>query len=369
MGSISEADLQPFRELAERFARKELESKVLPLDDYPYTEFNNAAVQAAGEVGLLKAMVPESYGGIGQGMPVLCQILTLLAQTDASFAAVIFINTMAQTALLQWGSQALVDKYIQSPLMAFPAYDLPSDLPRDLTAEKKGDRFEIKGKMDFLPLSPVAEALILPVQMKGKDGIAFFLVDARAKGVTISDPVLSLGLRNCPVADVELDGVDVPQENLLCVSAEKEYPFLAAYFRPAATALTVGVVDGSYQAAKAYAKDRYQAGKVIIDHDQVRLLLANLAVIAESGKTLVKSMAQAAEDKQSRPLSDAGFILLSEQASRATSDGVQVLGGYGYIQDYGQEKRMRDAKQIESIFGAAPAKRLEMMQDILQKEQ
>jgi alkylation response protein AidB-like acyl-CoA dehydrogenase len=97
-------------------------------------------------------------------------------------------------------------------------------------------------------------------------------------------------------------------------------------------------------------------------------MLVNLEVIAESGQALVRAMAAAVDAGNGFPLSSAGLILLSEQASRVTADGVQCLGGYGYMEEYGQEKRMRDAKQIEALFGAAPAKRLELMEEILRRE-
>lgn len=369
MSSTDKSDLQSFQDMAQRFAKKELEAKAIELDSYPYADFNEDALKAAGEVGLLRVLVTGEHGGTGQGMEVFCEIISSLARADASFASVIMINSLAQSALVRWGSHALVEKYIQSALIAFPAYTLPTDLPRDLTAEEKGAGYSLKGKVEYLALAPIADAMILPAEMKGKEQIAFFLVDARAPGVTISEPVLSLGLRNCPVADVELDHVEVSAENLLCPDTETEYPVLAERFRPAIAALAVGVLSGSYETAKAYAKERYQGGRMIVDHDQVRLMLVNMAVIAESGKALVRSMAQAADERKPWPLSDAGLILLTEQASRATTDGVQVLGGYGYVEDYGQEKRMRDAKQIEAIFGAAPAKRLELMADILRQEE
>jgi len=317
---------------------------------------------------LLQILTPEERGGLGQGMTAFCEVLSALARSDAGFAAVVFIHTLAQSALLKWGGKALIDRHLPSSLLAFPAYVLPTDLPRDLAAEKKGDGYSLRGKVEFLPLAPVADALIVPAQVKGSEA-AFFLVETKAQEVLMSEPVMSLGLRNCPVADVEFNGVELPAANLLCANAEAVYPGLAAHFRPAAAALAVGVVAGSYEAAKAYAKERYQGGRMIVDYDLVRLMLVNMAVIAESGRALVSSMARAAEEQRPWPLSDAGLILLTEQASRAVSDGVQCLGGYGYMQDYGQEKRMRDAKQIESIFGAAPAKRLELMSDILRQEE
>lgn len=369
MSSASLSDLQAFQELATRFAKKELEPKAIDLDDYPFGAFNDAALKVAEEVGLFKLMVPEALGGSGQGVAVLCQILEELAGADASFAAVVLVHSMAQAALVQWGTAPVIDKYLRSPLLAFPAYVLPTDLPRTVSAEKRGGGFVLSGKLDYLALAPVAQALIVPAEGKGTDKVGFFVVDSRAKGLSIGEPVLSLGLRNCPVADVELAGVEVGAENQLCAEADAVYPALAAGFRPAVAALSVGVVAGSFETAKNYAKERYQGGRMIVEYDQVRLLLANLAVVAESGKALVRSMAIAADEKRPWPVSDAGLILLSEAASRATSDGVQVLGGYGYMQDYGQEKRMRDAKQIEAIFGAAPVKRLELIADILRQEE
>ena len=373
MSSASLTDLQAFQELADRFAKKELLPKALELDDYPYSGFNDTALRVAEEVGLLRLLLPESLGGSGQGMAVFCRILESLSRTDASFAAVLLVHALAQSALIQWGTAPVIDRYLSHPshlgLLAFPAYLLPSDLPRTLAAERKGGGFILNGKVEYLGLAPIAEALILPAEVKGSGQVAFFVVDARAKGVSLTAPVLSLGLRNCPVADVELAGVEVGAENLLCANADEAYPALAARFRPAVAALSVGVVAGSYETAKNYAKDRYQAGKMIVEHDMVRLMLANLAVVMESGQSLVQSMALAVDEKRPWPLSDAGLILLSELASRATTDGVQILGGYGYMQDYGQEKRMRDAKQIEAIFGAAPMKRLDLIGDLLRQEE
>lgn len=369
MSSASSTDLQAFSELADRFAKKELAPKALELDDYPYAGFNDTALRVAEEVGLLRLLAPETLGGSGQGLAVFCRILESLSRTDASFAAVLLVHAMAQTALVQWGTAPIIDRHLRSGLLGFPAYLLPSDLPRALIAEKKGAGFVLTGKVEYLALAPIAQAMIVPAEIKASKQVAFFVVDARAKGVTVGEPVLSLGLRNCPVADVELAGVEIGAENLLCADAEAEYPKLAARFRPAVAALSVGVVAGSFETAKNYAKERYQGGKMIIEHDLVRLLLANLAVVMESGRALVQTMAQAVDDQRPWPLSDAGLILLSEAASRATTDGVQVLGGYGYMQDYGQEKRMRDAKQIEAIFGSAPAKRLDLIGDLLRQEE
>ena len=369
MEHASESDLQEFRTMAERFAKKELEPKAVEIDNYPFQPFHSAAVEAARETGMLQVVLPEEQGGAGQGIAVLSEILMPLASADASFAAVVLVNSLSLSALSRWGKKAVVESYAGSGLVAFPAYELPGDLPTAVTAKKKGKGYALDGRLDYLALAPVADALIVPALVEGAEQPALFVVDRKAKGVSPSEPVISLGLRNCPVADVTLQGVEVAESNLLTAEGRTGCAALANDFAAAVAAMAVGVVSGSYQAAKAYAAERYQGGRRIIDYDLVRQMLTNLQVIAESGKALVRAMAAAADAGEGFPLTSSGLILLSEQASRATADGVQCLGGYGYMEEYGQEKRMRDAKQIEGLFGAAPAKRLELMEEILRREQ
>ncbi|MBI2890856.1 MAG: acyl-CoA dehydrogenase family protein [Nitrospirae bacterium] len=361
------SDLQSFRDLARRFATQELEPRALEMDEYPFRPLDRGVLKAAREAGLLDVMLPEDRGGAGPSVEAFCEILLTLAKSDAGFASVVLVSTLAQQGLIAWGAPGLVESRERSSLIAFPAYDLPSDLQRDLKARKQGDGFSLDGKVEYLALAPVADAMIVPATLNDPDRVGLFLVDSAERGISIGDPVLSLGLRSCPVADVGLESVKVPAERLLCRDAGRAFAELAERFRPAVAALAVGVLTASFEAAMSYAKQRYQGGCMIIEHDQVRMMLANMAVVAESGNALVRAMARAVDGGESWALPQAGLILLTEQVSRATTDGVQCLGGYGYMRDYGQEKRMRDAKQIESLFGAVPLKRLDLLTEILGK--
>ncbi len=361
-------DTRSFRDMAERFAKRELEAGAVDLDNYPFAEFNRAALDKARETGLLSVMLAEELGGVGQGIATLCEILMPLAAADASFAAMVFMNTLSQAALMKWGARDVVDKYANS-IIGLPAYDLPEDLQHNASAQKDADGFKLSGNIEYVVLAPVADALLVPAALSGSDKVGLFIVDAKAGGLKTGEPEVSLGLRGCPAADVELRDIGLSADSLLCDDALELFPALAAEFRPAAAAMSAGVCEGSYQAAKAYAKDRYQGGRMIIRYDMVRQMLANLAVVAESGKALVRQMAAAVEEGRPWPLCDTGHILVCEQAARATTDGVQILGGYGYMEDYGQEKRMRDARQIANIFGAPPAKRLQLMEDVVRQEE
>ncbi len=361
-------ELQPLRQLAEKFAGNELAPGLMERDDFPVSPFSQETLNKAGELGLLSVMLSEERGGSGQGMRGLCVILQALAEVDAGFAAVLLVNALAQSAQVRWGGDEGPDPARPGLLSAFPAYNLPTDPGGSLVAEKGKGGYLLQGTVEYLPLAPVADCLILPAQFRDSEKTAFFQVEAAGKGVTVDAPVLSLGLRPCPVADVRLSDVKVPETALLCADAETGGLELAAFFRPAVAAMSLGVLTGSLRDARRYAEERVQGGRVIVEHDMVRLMLADMALAVETGRLLVRKMAEEADRGTKGLFSRAALLLVTEQAVLATGEGVQVLGGYGYMQDYGQEKRMRDAKQIESLFGGPMAGRLDLATEFLGRE-
>jgi alkylation response protein AidB-like acyl-CoA dehydrogenase len=366
MTDPSTTELKSFAEMAERFAKKELAPRAIELDNYPFRGFNRAALAAARATGLLGVVLPEEYGGVGQGMAALGEALFALAREDASFAAVVLFDSLARSLLVKAGAKPFVEKSAAA-LVGLPAYDPPSDPQRGLAAAATNGGYTLAGKVEYVALAPVAGALVLPARLLPEDRIGYFLVETAAAGVRIGAPVVSLGLRGCPVADVECEGVPVGGGNLLLGDDGAAYAGIAAAYKSAVAAMAAGVAAGSFAAAKAYTRERYQGGRMIIEYDMVRQMLAGLALAAESGRALARSMAAAADAGEAWPLSET-LILVTEQASRAATDGVQCLGGYGYMEDYGQEKRMRDAKQIQNIFGPTPLRRLDFLAEILRRE-
>lgn len=143
-------ELKSFYQLAERFAKKELEPKALELDHYPYSEFNRQALEAGAEIGLFHLVMPEWLGGSGQGMAALSVILARLAQTDASFAAVVFIQTIAQAALVKWAKKEVAEKYIAGARLAAPDLGRASPAPTLLSEKYFGHFIKLKRNHFFL---------------------------------------------------------------------------------------------------------------------------------------------------------------------------------------------------------------------------
>lgn len=369
-------ELKSFDELAARFAKKELEPRALDLDYYPHTPFNTAAIDAASEIGLFNLTLSEQYGGTGQGMAALAVILSGLAKADASFAAVIFIQALAQAAIARWAEQDTRDKYLKQeagnkpPLFAFPIYQPPSDMPLDVKTFKSNGDYLLEGKFEYLALAPEAKYLLIPAEIEGSGKMSLFIIDKDAKGVAMGEPLISLGLRCCPNADVVLEGVKVGPAEMLGREgqANEEYPDLCARFGGPIAALSMGVLAGAYRAAVTFTKDRYQGGKQVIEHDQVRIMLANMAVLLSAADAACAAACGHADQNADIKAALAAGIFVTDAVTRATTDGVQCLGGYGYMHDYGQEKRMRDAKQIQAMFGPVPLKRLELLKGRLEED-
>jgi alkylation response protein AidB-like acyl-CoA dehydrogenase len=369
-------ELKHFEDLAERFARKELEPKSLELDYYPHTPFNQAALEAASGIGLLNLTLPEAFGGSGQGMTALALILAGLAQADASFAAVIFAQALAQAAITKWATQDVAEKLLKireaaKPLLfALPLYAPPADIPLDVKADKNDQGYVLDGNLSDMFLAQVADRLIIPAEVQGSGRASFFSIEKQSPGVNLSEPVISLGLHNCPIADVTLQGVEAGPENILGSEGQAgdEYPGLCAQFGGPYAAISLGVLTGSYKAALSFAKDRYQGGKQIIEHDQVRVMLANMTLLIDISKAACMRACREADSGGDLNAALAAGIFVTDAVTRATTDGVQILGGYGYMHDYGQEKRMRDAKQVQAMFGPSPLKRLEFFANRLKED-
>ena len=133
--------------------------------------------------------------------------------------------------------------------------------------------------------------------------------------------------------------------------------------------MSVGLMKGSFKEALEYAADRYQGGRQIIDWGQVRMMLANMAILTRIGESCLAAACRELDDAAPgwEKTAVAAAIHLGELANRATTDGVQLLGGNGYMKDYGQEQRMRDARQVQSLLGSALFRKIEVIGQIIEE--
>jgi alkylation response protein AidB-like acyl-CoA dehydrogenase len=366
------SELKSFEDLARNFAGKELASGRDEHDRYPFGPFFEEVVEKAFSIGLFSITMPEDCGGIGQGMQALCVMLDHIAQVDASLGAIVFTNAMAQEVLTAAGRKDLLKDILsqavsaRESLIAFPSYCNPLETMPSVEAIKTSDSYRIEGSIENVALGSISARMLIPASVRGMDGYSFFLVDPAARGVSLSKPVFTLGLHACPVVDLKLSGaMGVCMGN----EGEGEQYFGQASDRMhvATAAMSCGIMKGSLKEAMTYSQERFQGGWEIINWSALRIMLGEMAIQVKIAEMTLAQAASAVDlmGQGWRLCSRAAALHLGDLACTLTTDGIQALGGNGYMKDYGQEKRYRDAKQAQSLLGIVPMRKLAFVSELL----
>lgn len=215
------------------------------------------------------------------------------------------------------------------------------------------------GHWQTLPLLPAAEHILLPLLWQNPDDFKLILLPLTDKSLMLSEPVSMLGLRGIPHADLTLEQVDLSSATLWLSGNDglKKMSALWSQAEVCMLAIRSAIADSSYQTAVDYAQERYQGGKIIIEHSLMQKMLANFyrekSVIYELWQSIGRTL------EPYRPLTDGQLSLTLNTAEKLpwlASDGIQILGGIGYMEDFPQERRYRDAKQCEFLLGHPQAK-------------
>ncbi|RJP31625.1 MAG: acyl-CoA dehydrogenase [Actinobacteria bacterium] len=371
---ISE-ELKMLDGMARDFAARELLDEREDHDRYPFTPLFDGILAKAMEVGFFSVMLPEESGGSAEPVSALCLVLDEVCQVDASLGGTIFTNALAQEIIRQAGGANLLedlaseDGSFQQALIAFPAFNNPGEVDHCAKAVKKEGGYALSGDVEYVVLGGLVNSAMLPAKIEGEEGYSFFLVDLAEEGIEKSEPVLSLGLHACPAVDMTLSGVagrPIGEEGGGSAYFEAAVDRLSV----AAAAMAAGAMKGSFSEALEYSKQREQGGRLIVGWSEVRMLLAGMALKSKVADMLVEKASCAVDREEPgwQLASRAAALQVQEMAAEATTDGIQMLGGYGYMKDYGQEKRFRDAKQIQSLMGITPLRRLAYVQRVIDGE-
>ncbi|MBC2716758.1 MAG: acyl-CoA/acyl-ACP dehydrogenase [Desulfobacteraceae bacterium] len=354
------------------FARKELAPNREENDKFPFSPFFTPVLEKAYSLDFFHALLPEKLGGIGHGVTALSVILYNICREDSSLGGIIFTHTAAQEILLAADAGNLIQQITKSDapvnecLIAFPTFNNPSEIENMAVFKKKDTGYALSGAIDYMVLGGLASHALLPARYDGTNGFSFFLIDLAAQGVSISDPIHSLGLHACPAADIRLENVEGS-----LVGEERQG---AAYFEamtdrmsvPAA-AMSAGIMKGSFSEALEYSRGRFQGGREIINWSEVKMILADMAVKIQNSEMTISRACQAVDNTEKgwQHCSRAAAISIQEAACDLTTWGIQVLGGVGYMKDFGQEKRFRDAKHLQALLGLAPMRKLKFFKNLV----
>jgi alkylation response protein AidB-like acyl-CoA dehydrogenase len=376
MTSSNETGIRMLAQAAADFAKGELAASREESDRFPFGPFFSTVLQKAFELDFFHITLPESAGGVGMGIDALCVVLEALSRQDASLGAIVLTNCLAQEILLRAGNVDLLEEHADkgdkadSFLLACPLFNNPSEIKHLAEVIEADDRSYLSGKLEYLVLGGLADAAVVPAAKQRQESYSYYLVDLDQPSVAIGEPVLSLGLRCCPAVDVELHEAEA-----LAVGSGDDGAaiFSQAIERlyPAAAAISLGIMKGAFEEALSYTAQREQGGRKIREWSEMQMMLADMAVHIKIADMVVAQACRAVDGKEKDWASKAlaAAIHVQEAAVQVTTDGVQALGGVGYMQDFGQEKRFRDAKHIQACFGLTPLQKLRFLDRFLGKEE
>jgi len=365
------------RELAGEFARNEIAPVAAEHDRL--SRHPAEIIQKAHEVGLMNMTVPEEYGGASLGMLDTCLVSEELSAACAGIGTAILANTLALTPLLLAGSPAQMEEHVK-PLCAGPNLaalcmtepQAGSDVGAiRTTARLDGERYVISGTKTLIDNGGVAQLYCVFVSTNpdhGAKGISAFFVPAGLPGLTVGKHEEKMGQRAINTSEVIFEEVSVPVQNRLGDEGEGFRIFLQTLNRnkPWIAAASVGVARAALAEATRYAQEREQFGQPIASFQAIQFKLADMAIKIEGARLLTWHAAWLVD--QDLPHASPSAIakcFASDIAMEVTTDAVQVLGGYGYVREYGVEKLMRDAKAFQIYTGTNEIQRSLIAQNLL----
>jgi alkylation response protein AidB-like acyl-CoA dehydrogenase len=200
-------------------------------------------------------------------------------------------------------------------------------------------------------------------------GISAFVVHADDGGFSVGKSEKKMGIRGSPTREVYMEGVEIPRARLI---GEEGQGFSHAmrtldYSRPTIAAQALGIAQGAFDVAGRYAAEREQFGKSISEFQGIQFMLADMAIQIEAARMLVYRAAAGCDagDPRLTYFASIAKAHASDTAMRVTTDAVQVLGGYGYMREYGVERMMRDAKITQLYEGTNQIQRLVIARQVL----
>ena len=346
-------------ELAPRAARAEAEGR-----------FPRDVFARLGELGLMGMPYEEEIGG-GLSYEVYLQVLEELAGAWATVAIGVSVHVMSCFALSRHGSAEARERWLGEMLggellggYCLSEADAGSDAAAMRTrARRQGESFRIDGSKAWITHGGEADFYTLFARTSDDRtrGISCFLVPGDAAGISARAPERKMGLTGSVTAALDWDGVEVDAERL--VGAEGAGLLIALEAldsgRLGIGAIAVGVAQRALDHAVAYAGERHAFGRPIAEHQGLGFLLADMAAAVESARATVLEAARRRD--RGLPFSRQASIaklVATDAAMSVTTDAVQVLGGYGYTQDFPVERLMREAKAMQIFEGTNQIQRM-----------
>lgn len=345
-----------------QFAEEEIRPQAFLMDQN--NEFPEEAIRKLGERGWMGLPYPAEYGGAGLDVMSYAIAVEELARVDGGAGVILSAHvSLGSWPIFAFGTEEQKRKYLV-PLAKgekIGAFGLTepnagSDAGgTETTAIDKGDHWLLNGGKIFITNAPKADTYVVFAVTTpdiGIRGISAFIVEKGWKGFTFGDHYDKMGIRSSATAELIFNNVCVPKENMLGKEGEGFKIAMATLDggRIGIAAQALGIAQGAFEHALAYAKERVQFGKPIGAQQIISFKLADMATKLRCARYLIYSAAELKEQHQPYGMESAmAKMYASDIALEVTNDALQIFGGSGFLKGMEVERAYRDAK-ITTIY-------------------
>ena len=371
------------RQAARDFANTECLPGVIERDElqkFPYEQ-----VMKLSDLGFMGMMISPDYGG--SGLDAISYVLAMeeISKVDASTSVCMSVNN----SLVCYGIEAFGNEdqkrkyltplaqgrkddklYIGAFLLSEPEAGSDATSQRTVAVEK-ADHYVINGIKNWITNGNSASCYLVFAQTdasKGSHGIDVFIVEKNWPGITVGPKENKLGIRGSDTHSISFTDVKVPKENRI---GKDGFGFKFAMMtlsggRIGIASQALGLASGAYERSIAYSKERKAFGTQIKNHQIIQFKLADMATKIEAARLLCFRAAWQ-KDKGIDYTESAAMakVFASETAMWATTEAIQIHGGYGYVKEYHVERMMRDAKITQIYEGTSEVQRIVISRGIL----
>ena len=320
---------------------------------------------------------PEAYGGLGGQLLTVCLAIEQISRACATSGLILAVQELGALPLLLAGSDEQKQRWFPDlaagrTLIAFALTEAEagSDAAAARTrARRDGDDWVIDGSKRFISQGSVADLVTVfaATDDAGDDAprhrrLTCFVVEKGTDGFAVERIEHKMGIRGSPTAELSFRGVRVPDANRVGEVGEG-FPIAMRTLdrsRPGIAAQAVGIAQGALEVAARYATERTQFGRPIAEFQMIAAMLADMDAGTEAARQLLYKACTEIEAgaPDAARWSAMCKLVAGDTAMRVTTDAVQVLGGYGYIDEFPVERMMRDAKITQLYEGTQQIQRL-----------
>jgi alkylation response protein AidB-like acyl-CoA dehydrogenase len=333
-------------------------------------EFPMALYKKAAQLGFTSMRIPQEYEGQGYGLLEDCLVVEEMCSADPGLGVAVSLgNLMIPDVLLKHGNEEQRKKYIpplaKGDKIAAAAFTEPehgSDITRmDSTAVKNGNEWTINGAKEFITNATTADTFIIlcqsdPNVQPTHRGESIFLAEKGMCGLEATKLHGKMGIKPCVTGSLSMADLKVPETNVVGEQGKGFYYTLELFdgTRITVAAQAVGMAQGAFERALAYAKTRKQFGQTIINFEGISFKLVDMLMKIESARLMMYKAAWLYDkEKPNAVATSMAKAYASRAAMEVTDEAIQVFGGYGYLADYHVERFHRCAKITEIYEGTS----------------